>query len=751
MPLENATYIKDLNPANPTGADPKSQGDDHLRLIKQVLLDCFPGFAGVVLVGGTSTGTDGAYILTPEDPLIAYTVGTIVVWKPNVINTGAATINVSGLGVRNILQSDGAQLLAGDMSQYVVMVDTGTEYRILGITKNYIDQLMFSTALPGQPGTATEFELITKNNVASWSLRSQKLRSARTSNTKITTLDQASLIDFTAGGFTQEFDLPQLLTNGFHVTLKNSSSGDVELAAPAAVTTASGTIATPGTVTSFNVPAGLAIVAGDLVIVRRTSIPLAQRIVATVASYTANAAQPISTITNVGNVATLTTTAPHGRATGDSITVSGATPVEYNGTFVVTVTGANTMTYTMTGTPSSTALPVGSYLAGSTLALTVTYRIDETGVAPVTLSTITAGGTIATATTAAPHNLATGNYVTVAGATPAPFNGQFLITVTSATTFTYNMASAPGGNATVVGAYTIQFNNWTITTRGAAAGIDGKASYLMFPGEERVVMCDGTALDSYVVNGFIRDWMTTGPVLKPPGYKSFSGSLTAGAPSGMKSGSVGTKAFGSGGGATLEFSVAASFIPDSANVIIGSGGIGPTATSAGANGTNSTYAGMTAYTGAPGNSFGSGGGGGLLSAATPATSVSVPSNGGRPISDRANASVLWFDSSLGGGQGALDGQGISGSSVNGGAAGAGDPTIAHTSGASIKGGAGSGSVNGASLIPPGISTFAGNGGPASSTGNGGNGVVPGGAGGPTQTGTKAGDGASGRLRMKGEL
>lgn len=42
MGLEAATFINDLVTSNPTGADGKSQGDDHLRLIKAVLQGTFP-------------------------------------------------------------------------------------------------------------------------------------------------------------------------------------------------------------------------------------------------------------------------------------------------------------------------------------------------------------------------------------------------------------------------------------------------------------------------------------------------------------------------------------------------------------------------------------------------------------------------------------------------------------------------------------------------------------------------------------
>lgn len=48
MALETATYISDLNAENPATNDPKSQGDDHLRLIKSALKTTFPNITGAV-------------------------------------------------------------------------------------------------------------------------------------------------------------------------------------------------------------------------------------------------------------------------------------------------------------------------------------------------------------------------------------------------------------------------------------------------------------------------------------------------------------------------------------------------------------------------------------------------------------------------------------------------------------------------------------------------------------------------------
>jgi hypothetical protein len=71
------------------------------------------------------------------------------------------------------------------------------------------------------------------------------------------------------------------------------------------------------------------------------------------------------------------------------------------------------------------------------------------------ISSGSAAGTLVTITTTTPHRLATGDAITVTGATPAAYNvSNATITVTGANTFTYTAGSAPGGAMTVVGTYT---------------------------------------------------------------------------------------------------------------------------------------------------------------------------------------------------------------------------------------------------------------------------------------------------------
>ena len=74
---------------------------------------------------------------------------------------------------------------------------------------------------------------------------------------------------------------------------------------------------------------------------------------------------------------------------------------------------------------------------------------------PVVISTITHLTSVATATTATAHSLQSGNRLVITGCTPDDYNGTYVITVTGTTTFTYQLATIPATNATVVGTYTV--------------------------------------------------------------------------------------------------------------------------------------------------------------------------------------------------------------------------------------------------------------------------------------------------------
>lgn len=68
----------------------------------------------------------------------------------------------------------------------------------------------------------------------------------------------------------------------------------------------------------------------------------------------------ISSLTRSGTTATAITPTPHKLATGMSTAIAGADQAAYNGTFPVTVTGANSFTYQVSGAPATPATGVMS-------------------------------------------------------------------------------------------------------------------------------------------------------------------------------------------------------------------------------------------------------------------------------------------------------------------------------------------------------------------------------------------------------
>jgi hypothetical protein len=125
---------------------------------------------------------------------------------------------------------------------------------------------------------------------------------------------------------------------------------------------------------------------------------------------------------------TFTTAASHSLAVGNAVTVAGASPSGYNGT------------YTVTATPSPTTFTVvnpadpGAWVSGGTIAK----------VSTLATGTSRSGGVI-TFVTAASHGFVTGNAVTVTGASPSGYNGTFTITSTpTSKKFTVAYATDPG-------------------------------------------------------------------------------------------------------------------------------------------------------------------------------------------------------------------------------------------------------------------------------------------------------------------
>ena len=239
-----------------------------------------------------------------------------------------------------------------------------------------------------------------------------------------------------------------------------------------------------------------------------------------------------------------------------------------------------------------------------------------------------------------------------------------LIDITSGTfTQTFTAAATLGGN-------------WFCHIRNSGTGditidpngselIDGLTSYVMYPGETRLVTCDGTGFHTIVLKSFYKVFTATGTFVKPPGYEMFSG-IKWGA------GGGGASSLGGGGGGCSQFDFPASAIGATQSVTIGAGG------AAGAKGGDTTFI-FTTQGGGKGNMYSEGGsayGTSLLAVPFPNDAVSVAVNYAHPVygfygggNDIGNSSLR--HSVYGGASG---GDSAAGTSIFGGAGGVGSGT-----------------------------------------------------------------------------
>lgn len=78
------------------------------------------------------TGVANAYVATPAIPITAYNAGLRIRLRATNSNTGVSTLNVSGLGVKQIVRADGSALQLGDIvaNQILDLTYDGTAFRL---------------------------------------------------------------------------------------------------------------------------------------------------------------------------------------------------------------------------------------------------------------------------------------------------------------------------------------------------------------------------------------------------------------------------------------------------------------------------------------------------------------------------------------------------------------------------------------------------------------------------------------------
>lgn len=216
--------------------------------------------------------------------------------------------------------------------------------------------------------------------------------------------------------------------------------------------------------------------------------------------------------------------------------------------------------------------------------------------------------------------------------------------------------------------------------------IDGLTSYVMYPGEIRLVMCDGTGFYTIVLTSYYRTFTATGTWVKPPGYTAHSGYLWGGGGGGGKA-LVTYSAGGAGGGACSPFSYKSAALLATESVVIGGGGAySDVVGTPGGTGGTSQFKNTFAYGGGGGmgqstDHTNGGGGGGALGAGAAGSSYSVATAGGSPSIIANSAGTV--DNMGFGGAGSFPG--YSGNAYFGGGAGV---SFNNVGGKSVFGGGG---------------------------------------------------------------
>jgi len=278
--------------------------------------------------------------------------------------------------------------------------------------------------------------------------------------------------------------------------------------------------------------------------------------------------------------------------------------------------------------------------------------------------------------------------------------------------------------------------------------IDGLTSFIMYPGEMRLIQCNGTAFNSFVMKSFYTTFISSGTFVKPPGYTAFHLRLYGGGASGeVKYGT--TSARSGAGGGTSEYTVYNSEIPNTTSYIIGSGGVGSLVsggdTSFGDPVILKTY-----------GAGGSVGGNSLIFVISSATAIYQQPYIGRTFNSDSTGAYLALYAGGSGGSGSEYTQSVGGNSIFGAAGGGASMSSAGQSGgvtgqfvdSNSSAGAATAGVNGSAS-----NLYGGYGGGGNHNGNAGAGGFPGGGGGGCSYESggpfTSGPGGNGCIRMWG--
>lgn len=146
MTVESATYISGLDPLKPTGSDVKQEGDNHIRLLKQTLINTWPNITGAV----TATQTDLNYVAGIGGAAASQTYAT---------NAASSAVSAKFPNVTVAITADSAEInrlegLTDDIADRTWV-------------NNQITAAALSATIPNQTGNAGKF-VSTDGSDANW-------------------------------------------------------------------------------------------------------------------------------------------------------------------------------------------------------------------------------------------------------------------------------------------------------------------------------------------------------------------------------------------------------------------------------------------------------------------------------------------------------------------------------------------------------------------------------------------------------
>jgi len=141
MPVESAAYINNLNPAYPASTDGVKEGDDHIRLVKQVIQNTFPNVTGPV----TKTQAQLNYVA------VEFPIGGIVLWSGSIASIPSGWALCNGQTVART--DNGGNITTPDLRDRFV-VGAGTTYNV-GATGGANTVTLNTSQMPSHAHTIT--------------------------------------------------------------------------------------------------------------------------------------------------------------------------------------------------------------------------------------------------------------------------------------------------------------------------------------------------------------------------------------------------------------------------------------------------------------------------------------------------------------------------------------------------------------------------------------------------------------------